>query len=72
MIDEKDILINDISKQDKEFLETLDLKIVFINKPISEDNKNECYIIEEYKHPYSPDGVNIIKSTHLVKITDFK
>ncbi len=31
-----------------------------------------CYIIEEYKHPYSPDGVNIIKSTHLVKITDFK
>ncbi|MBH8623359.1 hypothetical protein TS70_05820, partial [Spiroplasma sp. hyd1] len=72
MIDEKDILINDISKQDKAFLETLDLKIVSINEPISEDNKNECYIIEEYKRPYSPDGVNIIKSTHLVKITDFK
>ncbi|WP_253301270.1 hypothetical protein [Spiroplasma endosymbiont of Phyllotreta cruciferae] len=72
MVDEKDILINDISKQDKEFLETLDLKIVSINEPISEDNKNECYIIEEYKRPYSPDGVDIIKSTHLVKITDFK
>ncbi|RUO86056.1 hypothetical protein, partial [Spiroplasma endosymbiont of Megaselia nigra] len=72
MIDEKDILINDISKQDKEFLETLDLKIVSINEPITENNKNECYIIEEYKRPYSPDGVNIIKSTHLVKITDFK
>ncbi len=39
MIDEKDILINDISKQNKEFLETLDLKIVSINEPISEDNK---------------------------------
>ncbi|WP_338992656.1 hypothetical protein [Spiroplasma endosymbiont of Seladonia tumulorum] len=72
MIDEKDILINDISKQDKEFLESYDLKIVSINEPISEDNKNECYIIEEYKGPYSPDGVNIIKSMHLVKITDFK
>ncbi|MBH8623531.1 hypothetical protein [Spiroplasma sp. hyd1] len=72
MIDEKDILINDISKQDKEFLETLDLKIVSINEPISEDNKNECYIIEEYKRPYTPDGIDIIKSTHLVKITDFK
>ncbi|UNF61880.1 hypothetical protein [Spiroplasma poulsonii] len=72
MIDEKDILINDISKKDKEFLESYDLKIVSINKPISEDNKNECYIIEEYKRPYSPDGVNIIKSTHLVKITDFR
>ncbi len=72
MIDEKDILINDISKQDKVFLEELDLKIVSINEPITEDNKNECYIIEEYKRPYSPDGVNIIKSTHLVKITDFK
>ncbi|WP_348735715.1 hypothetical protein [Spiroplasma endosymbiont of Ammophila pubescens] len=72
MIDEKDILINNISKQDKEFLETLDLKIVSINEPISEDNKNECYIIEKYKHPYSPDGVDIIKSTHLVKVTDFK
>ncbi|WP_338992645.1 hypothetical protein [Spiroplasma endosymbiont of Seladonia tumulorum] len=72
MIDEKDILINDISKQDKEFLETLDLKIVSINEQITEDNKNECYIIEEYKRPYSPDGVNIIKSMHLVKITDFK
>ncbi|WP_338989960.1 hypothetical protein [Spiroplasma endosymbiont of Seladonia tumulorum] len=72
MIDEKDILINDISKQDKEFLEAYDLKIVSINEPISEDNKNECYIIEEYKRPYSPDGVNIIKSMHLVKITDFK
>ncbi len=72
MIDEKDILINDISKQDKKFLEALDLKIVSINEPISEENKNECYIIEEYKRPYSPDGVDIIKSTHLVKITDFK
>ncbi|UZQ31064.1 MAG: hypothetical protein OHM56_06155 [Spiroplasma phoeniceum] len=72
MIDEKDILINDISKQNKEFLETLELKIVSINEPITEDNKNECYIIEEYKRPYSPDGVNIIKSMHLVKITDFK
>ncbi len=72
MIDEKDILINNISKQDKEFLESYDLKIVSINEQITEDNKNECYIIEEYKHPYSPDGVNIIKSTHLVKITDFK
>ncbi len=72
MIDEKDILINDMSKQDKAFLETLDLKIVSINEPITEDNKNECYIIEEYKRPYSPDGVDIIKSTHLVKITDFK
>ncbi|WP_348734826.1 hypothetical protein [Spiroplasma endosymbiont of Ammophila pubescens] len=72
MIDEKDILINDISKQDKEFLESYDLKIVSINEPISEDNKNECYIIEEYKHPYSPDRVDIIKSTHLVKVTDFK
>ncbi len=72
MIDEKDILINDISKKDKEFLESYDLKIVSINETISEDNKNECYIIEEYKHPYSPDGVNIIKSMHLVKITDFK
>ncbi|GAA6238024.1 MAG: hypothetical protein SPLM_01470, partial [Spiroplasma phoeniceum] len=72
MIDEKDILINDISKQDKTFLESYDLKIVSINEPITEENKNECYIIEEYKHPYSPDGVNIIKSTHLVKITDFK
>ncbi|MFJ1521937.1 hypothetical protein [Spiroplasma sp. ald] len=72
MIDEKDILINDISKQDKEFLETLDLKIISINEQISEDNKNECYIIEEYKRPYTPDGVDIIKSTHLVKITDFK
>ncbi|WP_186823331.1 hypothetical protein [Spiroplasma phoeniceum] len=39
MIDEKDVLINDISKQDKEFLETLDLKIISINEPISEDNK---------------------------------
>ncbi|WP_353487141.1 hypothetical protein, partial [Spiroplasma phoeniceum] len=72
MIDEKDILINNISKQDKEFLETLDLKIVSINEPISEENKNECYIIEKYKRPYTPDGVDIIKSTHLVKITDFK
>ncbi len=72
MIDEKDILINDISKQDKAFLETLDLKIISINEPISEDNKNECYIIEEYKRPYTPDGIDIIKSTHLVKITDFK
>ncbi len=72
MIDEKDILINDISKKDKEFLESYDLKIVSINETISEDNKNECYIIEEYKRPYSPDGVNIIKSMHLVKITDFK
>lgn len=72
MIDEKDILINDISKQEKKFLETLDLKIVSINEPISEDNKNDCYIIEEYKRPYSPDGIDIIKSTHLVKITDFK
>ncbi|UZQ29105.1 MAG: hypothetical protein OHM56_07680 [Spiroplasma phoeniceum] len=72
MIDEKDILINDISKQNKEFLETLELKIVSINETITEDNKNECYIIEEYKRPYSPDGVNIIKSMHLVKITDFK
>jgi len=72
MIDEKDILINNISKQDKDFLETLDLKIISINEPISEENKNECYIIEEYKKPYSPDGINIIKSTHLVKITDFR
>ncbi len=72
MIDEKDILINNISKQDKEFLETLDLKIVSINEPISEDNKNECYIIEEYKRAYTHDGINIIKSTHLIKITDFK
>ncbi|RUO85762.1 hypothetical protein, partial [Spiroplasma endosymbiont of Megaselia nigra] len=72
MIDEKDILINDMSKQDKAFLETLNLKIVSINEPITEDNKNECYIIEEYKRPYTPDGVDIIKSTHLVKITDFK
>nr|CAK98943.1 hypothetical protein with plectrovirus orf 1 domain [Spiroplasma citri] len=72
MIDEKDVLINDISKQDKEFLETLDLKIISIDEPISEDNKNECYIIEEYKHPYSLDGVDIIKSMHLIKITDFK
>ncbi|WP_348736333.1 hypothetical protein [Spiroplasma endosymbiont of Ammophila pubescens] len=72
MIDEKDILINDISKKDKEFLESYDLKIVSINEPITEDNKNECYIIEEYKRPYSPDGVDIIKSTHLVKVTDFK
>ncbi|UZQ31025.1 MAG: hypothetical protein OHM56_05915 [Spiroplasma phoeniceum] len=40
MIDEKDILINDISKQNKEFLETLELKIVSINEPITEDNKN--------------------------------
>ncbi|RUO86553.1 hypothetical protein [Spiroplasma endosymbiont of Megaselia nigra] len=72
MIDEKDILINNISKQDKAFLETLDLKIISINEPISEDNKNECYIIEEYKRPYTPDGIDIIKSTHLVKITDFK
>ncbi|UZQ30881.1 MAG: hypothetical protein OHM56_06135 [Spiroplasma phoeniceum] len=46
MIDEKDILINNILKQDKAFLETLDLKIVSINEPISEENKNECYIIE--------------------------
>ncbi|KAF0851803.1 hypothetical protein [Spiroplasma poulsonii] len=72
MIDEKDILINDISKQDKTFLESYDLKVVSINEPITEDNKNECYIIEEYKRPYSPDEVNIIKSTHLVKVTDFK
>ncbi|RUO86030.1 hypothetical protein [Spiroplasma endosymbiont of Megaselia nigra] len=72
MIDEKDILINYISKQDKTFLETLDLKIVSINEPITEDNKNECYIIEEYKRHYSSDGIDIIKSTHLVKITDFK
>ncbi|RUP75099.1 hypothetical protein D6D54_09005, partial [Spiroplasma poulsonii] len=72
MIDEKDILINHISKHDKEFLETLDLKIVSINEQISEENKNECYIIEEYKRPYTPDSVEIIKSTHLVKITDFK
>ncbi|QIA66976.1 hypothetical protein [Spiroplasma citri] len=72
MIDEKDVLINDISKQDKEFLETLDLKIISIDEPISEDNKNECYIIEEYKHPYSLDGIDIIKSMHLIKITDFK
>ncbi|WP_342256060.1 hypothetical protein [Spiroplasma endosymbiont of Poecilobothrus nobilitatus] len=72
IIDEKDILINDISKQDKVFLESYYLKIVSINEPITEENKNECYIIEEYKRPYSPDGVNIIKSTHLVKITDFK
>ncbi|RUO85874.1 hypothetical protein D9R21_06285, partial [Spiroplasma endosymbiont of Megaselia nigra] len=72
MIDEKDILLNDISKQDKEFLESYDLKIVSINEPITEDNKNECYIIEEYKRPYTPDGVNIIKSMHLIKITDFK
>ncbi|WP_338989629.1 hypothetical protein [Spiroplasma endosymbiont of Seladonia tumulorum] len=41
MIDEKDILINDISKKDKEFLESYDLKIVSINETISEDNKNE-------------------------------
>ncbi len=61
-----------MSKQDKSFLESYDLKIVSINEPISEDNKNECYIIEEYKHPYSPNGVDIIKSTHLVKINDFK
>ncbi len=46
MIYEKDILINDISKQNKEFLETLDLKIVSINEPISEENKNKFYIIE--------------------------
>ncbi|UZQ30629.1 MAG: hypothetical protein OHM56_03610 [Spiroplasma phoeniceum] len=72
MIDEKDILINNISKQEKAFLETLDLKIVSINEPIIENNKNECYIIEEYKRPYSPNGVDIIESTHLVKITDFK
>ncbi|WP_338991778.1 hypothetical protein [Spiroplasma endosymbiont of Seladonia tumulorum] len=72
IIDEKDILINDISKKDKKFLESYDLKIVSINEPITEDNKNECYIIEEYKRPYSLDGVDIIKSTHLVKITDFK
>ncbi|WP_338954650.1 hypothetical protein [Spiroplasma endosymbiont of Polydrusus cervinus] len=72
MIDEKDILINEMSKQDKAFLETLDLKIVSINEPISENNKNECYIIEEYKRPYSPYGIDIIKSMHLVKITDFK
>nr|CAK99147.1 hypothetical protein with plectrovirus orf 1 domain n-terminal truncated [Spiroplasma citri] len=72
MIYEKDVLINDISKQDKEFLETLDLKIISIDEPISEDNKNECYIIEEYKHPYSLDGIDIIKSMHLIKITDFK
>ncbi|WP_348734872.1 hypothetical protein [Spiroplasma endosymbiont of Ammophila pubescens] len=72
MIDKKDILINDISKKDKEFLEYYDLKIVSINEPITKDNKNECYIIEEYKRPYSPDGVDIIKSTHLVKVTDFK
>ncbi|WFG96480.1 hypothetical protein M0C40_00230 [Spiroplasma citri] len=72
MIDEKDVLINDISKQDKEFLETLDLKIISIDEPISEDNKNECYIIEEYKYPYSLEGIDIIKSMHLIKITDFK
>ncbi|MFJ1522144.1 hypothetical protein [Spiroplasma sp. ald] len=54
------------------FIQSLDLKIVSINEPISEENKNECYIIEEYKRPYSPDGIDIIKSTHLVKITDFK
>ncbi len=72
MIDEKDILINVISKKDKAFLETLDLKILSINEPITENNKNECYIIEEYKRPYSPDGIDIIKSTHLIKITDFK
>ncbi|MFJ1522681.1 MAG: hypothetical protein EHU54_04695, partial [Spiroplasma sp. ald] len=35
-------------------------------------NVISCYIIEEYKRPYSPDGINIIKSTHLVKINDFK
>lgn len=69
MIDEKDILINDISKQEKVFLETLDLKIVSINEPITENNKNECYIIDEYKRPYSLDGIDIIKSTHLVTIT---
>ncbi len=72
MIDEKDILINSISKQDKPFLDILDLKILSINEPINENNKNECYIIEEYKRPYLPDGVDIIKSTHLVKITNFK
>ncbi|RUO86159.1 hypothetical protein D9R21_04720, partial [Spiroplasma endosymbiont of Megaselia nigra] len=72
MIDEKDILLNDISKQDKEFLESYDLKIVSINEQITEDNKNECYIIEEYKRTYTPDGINVIKSMHLVKITDFK
>ncbi|UNF62200.1 hypothetical protein [Spiroplasma poulsonii] len=67
MIDEKDILINDISK-DKEFLESYDLKIVSINKPISEDNKNECYIIEEYNVPYSNLTVLIILlNYHLVK-----
>ncbi len=65
-------LVSTISKQDRLFLESYDLKIASINEPISEDNKNECYIIEEYKRPYSPDMVNIIKSVHLVKITDFK
>jgi len=57
----KDILINDISKQEKEFLETLDLKIVYIKNPTTENNKYECYFIDEYKRPYSFDGIDIIK-----------
>lgn len=72
MIDEKDIAFNEISKKEKEFLESYDLKLVSINEPITEDNKNNTFIMEEYNRPYSPDGVNIIKSTHLVKVTDFK
>jgi hypothetical protein len=31
--------VNYISKQEKEFLETLDLKILFINETITENNK---------------------------------
>ncbi len=65
MIDEKDILINDMSKQYKAFLETLDLKIVYINEPISENNKNKCYIIEEYKWTYTPDGVYSYPSSNI-------
>ncbi len=65
MIDEKDILINHMSKQDKAFLETLDLKIVSINEPISENNKNKFYIIEEYKWPYTPDDVYSYPSSNI-------
>ncbi len=44
-----------------------------INDLITEENKNKCYIIEEYKHPLiHPNDIDIIKSTRLVKITDFK
>ncbi|WHQ37191.1 hypothetical protein [Spiroplasma sp. SV19] len=72
MIDEKDIVFNEISKKDKEFLESYDLKLISINEPITEDNKNNTFIIEEYNRAYSPDGITVFKTTHLVKVTDFK